>query len=68
MDGKTATHLIREMDEYKNIPIIAVTAHVISEDEKMKLEEEPGFTRCLTKPVSFAQLRETITELTPSIE
>ena len=60
MDGKTATTLIREIPEYKNIPIIAVTAHVIAEDEKLKLEQIPGFTKMLTKPVSYAQLRETI--------
>ena len=62
MDGKTATAIIRTFDPYKMIPIIAVTAHVISEPEKRRLEKDPGFTCLLTKPLSFLQLQESVNQ------
>jgi len=49
MDGVDATHEIRKMGgKYKNIPIVALTANVVGDVEKMFLES--GMNDFITKP------------------
>ena len=52
MDGRTATQLIRALGDYKNTPIIAFTAHVLSTTDRDILMNYPTrFTDFLIKPV-----------------
>ncbi|MFC3053612.1 hybrid sensor histidine kinase/response regulator [Kordiimonas pumila] len=52
MDGMTATQLIRHQDPH--IPIIALTANVISDDVQSYYEN--GFTKILSKPMKMSEL------------
>ena len=54
MDGNIATSLIRKLDNYKNIPIIALTAKTMPEDKEKCLQA--GASEYLTKPVDFDNL------------
>ena len=61
MDGPTATKLIRSSDKpYKNVPIVAITASILKEDEEMCLNA--GMNAFLTKPISINRLRSVIQE------
>lgn len=60
MDGITATKIIRE--KYGNeIPIIAMTAHVLEQEKQNCLQA--GMNKYLTKPINEAALVATINEL-----
>ncbi len=60
MDGLEATRTIRQMDEshFRNIPIVAMTAHAVKGDEEMCLNA--GMDGYVSKPISRSQLFETI--------
>ena len=58
MDGYTATKKIRETDNIKDIPIIALTANAMKEDEDKCLAA--GMNDYLTKPVNRNVLGNTI--------
>lgn len=63
MDGLQATKLIRTINaHYKNIPIIALTAHAMKGEKERLLNE--GMDDYLTKPISQTQLQESIQEWT----
>ncbi|MFC0349318.1 hybrid sensor histidine kinase/response regulator [Undibacterium danionis] len=49
MDGITATRQIRELDAYKTVPIIAMTANAFAEDRSAAIEA--GMNDHLAKPV-----------------
>jgi signal transduction histidine kinase len=49
MDGITATLRIRENPIFKNLPIIALTAHALPEDRELSLQS--GMNDHLTKPI-----------------
>ncbi len=49
MDGYTATREIRKIPEYKNIPILAMTANAMKEDRKRSLEA--GMNGHICKPI-----------------
>jgi len=54
MDGLTATRLIRQQKQFDRLPIIAMTAHAMPEDQKQCLDA--GMNDYLTKPVDLKEL------------
>jgi CheY-like chemotaxis protein len=58
MDGYTATCEIRKDDRYKELPIIAMTAHAMTGDEDKSLEA--GMNGHVTKPIDPDQLFSTL--------
>ncbi|MCP4215628.1 MAG: response regulator [bacterium] len=54
MDGIAVTKEIRKQEKWRNIPIIALTAHALKGDKESFLET--GMTDYLSKPVSFNEL------------
>lgn len=58
MDGWEATRQIRAKDAFKQLPIIALTAHAMAGDRERALEA--GCSDYHTKPVEFAKLMEQI--------
>lgn len=61
MDGFAATKLIRQDDELKNVPIIAVTAH--HEDDFRSGAKASGFDAYVTKPIDVNWLKDLIAGL-----
>ena len=61
MDGTEATRKIRAMETYKNLPIIALTAHAIK-GEKEKIMDS-GVNDLITKPVDEEQLLKRLSTL-----
>jgi two-component system cell cycle response regulator DivK len=61
MDGFTATKLIRQNEQLKNVPIIAVTAH--QEDDFRSDARASGFDAYVTKPIDVTWLKELISGL-----
>ncbi|REL31764.1 response regulator [Thalassotalea euphylliae] len=58
MDGLTTTRKIREQDKFKDLPIIAMTAHARSEDKSASLAA--GMNLHIAKPVSAEDLCQSI--------
>ena len=58
MDGKEATHRIRQMEGGRDVPIVALTAHAIDGDEEGILSA--GLDHYLTKPLRKAAIMEMI--------
>lgn len=54
MDGNQATMAIRGMKQYKDIPIIALTAKTMPEDRDKAIQS--GASEYLTKPIDFEKL------------
>ena len=54
MDGLTATRLIRQQKQFDRLPIIAMTAHAMPEDQKQCLDA--GMNDYLTKPIDVQAL------------
>jgi len=54
MDGLSATRKIRTMSQYKQLPIIAMTAHAREEDQQQSLAA--GMNLHIAKPVTYEQL------------
>lgn len=66
MDGYTATQKIRTMPEYKDIPIIAMTANVMAED--IKYAKTSGMNDHIAKPIHFDTMFNTLrTWIKPNI-
>lgn len=61
MDGFTATKLIRQNEQLKNVPIIAVTAH--KEDDFRSDAKASGIDAYVTKPIDVNWLKELIAGL-----
>ena len=55
MDGFTATKLIRQNNDLKNVPIIAITAH--KEDDFRADAKASGFDAYVTKPIDVNWLK-----------
>jgi len=58
MDGYTATREIRKDKHFKDLPIIAMTAHAMAGDEKKS--REAGMNDHITKPIDPDQLFKTL--------
>ncbi len=61
MDGFAATKLIRQEEQLKDVPIIAVTAH--QEDDFRSDAKASGFDAYVTKPIDVNWLTELIAGL-----
>lgn len=61
LDGWEATGRIKGDENLKHIPVIALTAHAMSDDEDKALKA--GCDDFATKPVDFGQLLEKIKKL-----
>lgn len=60
IDGIELTKLIRKFDEYKNTPIVALTAFALGQDKDEFLSK--GMTHYLSKPFSKTQLLQLVNE------
>ncbi len=58
MDGLTATVNIRAQEKYKNLPVIAMSAHAMTGDKEISLKH--GLNDHITKPISPAVLYSTL--------
>ena len=54
MDGNEATEHIRKLPQFKNLPIIALTAKTMPEDREKCLQA--GASEYITKPIDFDKL------------
>lgn len=61
MDGFAAAKLMRQNDQLKNVPIIAMTAH--QETDFRSDAKASGFDAYVTKPIDINWLKELITGL-----
>jgi DNA-binding response OmpR family regulator len=57
-DGLQLTKELRQMDDYKDTPIIAMSAHVFEKDKINAFNA--GVDHFLAKPVSNSELRDTL--------
>lgn len=66
LDGKEATKAIREIEQKsgKHVPIVALTAHAMTGDDREILEA--GLDRYLTKPLRKAEIISHILEFAPA--
>lgn len=62
MDGFQATRAIRDQERGERIPIIAMTAHAMKEDEKRCIAA--GMDGYISKPIDFRECLEKVKELT----
>jgi len=60
MDGKTSTKLIRTLPNYSSVPIIAITAHVMNNQQVEELIKVYHFDSVLTKPVTLHAIEKII--------
>ncbi|WP_219702264.1 response regulator [Marinomonas lutimaris] len=58
MDGMETTQRLREIEQYKNTPIIALTAHALGSEQQQILAS--GMNAYLTKPINEELLLNTI--------
>ncbi len=61
MDGWTATRTLKTLPEFKNIPIVALTAHAMAEDREKALAA--GCDDYDTKPIDLERLLGKISNL-----
>ena len=54
MDGITAARLIREMKDFKDVPIIAISAYA---ESLKKQAATVGFNQTISKPLDFANFK-----------
>jgi two-component system, cell cycle response regulator DivK len=58
MNGLEALHVLKSRDSTKSIPVVALTAHGMPEDEKEMLKA--GFNEYITKPIDLGSFLKTI--------
>ena len=63
MDGIEATHILRGMDEYKNVPIIALSANAIGNIREKFINE--GMTDFVAKPIELHTLLSKVRQWLP---
>ena len=54
MDGLTAASKIRELEQFAKLPIIAMTAHAMSDDRQKSMDA--GMNAHITKPINPVEL------------
>jgi len=64
MDGLTATHLLKNNQSTRGIPIIALTAFAMKGDEKKMLDA--GCNGYISKPIRYKELLKTVQSLLAS--
>ena len=64
MDGLTATKLIRADERFRDLPIIAMTAHAMSGDRERSLDA--GMNDHVTKPINPGHLTDTLIRWMPA--
>jgi two-component system, sensor histidine kinase and response regulator len=64
MDGLTATKLIRADARFRDLPILAMTAHAMSGDREKSLNA--GLNDHITKPISFDELTKSLLQWMPA--
>ena len=65
LNGWDATRQLKEDEHTKDIPIIALTAHAMAEDEQRA--REAGCNDFDTKPIELPRLLEKIQQLLPAV-
>ena len=60
MDGLSATRIIREDPDLKDIPIVALTSYAMQGDEEKAMAA--GCTGYITKPIDTRKFLETVSE------
>ncbi|MFK5952879.1 MAG: response regulator [Desulfobacterium sp.] len=63
MDGHKASRLIRSHEKFTDLPIIALTANVMSDDQEKYMSS--GMNACLAKPIDVAKLHNTLLQWIP---
>ncbi|MBM4140070.1 MAG: response regulator [Nitrospira sp.] len=58
MDGGTATRILKENPETKNIPVIALTSYAMKGDRERFLSE--GFVKYIAKPIKLDEFLEVV--------
>jgi two-component system cell cycle response regulator DivK len=58
MDGFEVTRIIKAMDDFRNIPIVALTAHAMKGDCEKAIAA--GCTGYITKPINIREFNEQI--------
>ncbi|MGI1679396.1 MAG: response regulator [Cellvibrionaceae bacterium] len=61
MDGKEATRCLREEEQFKHLPVIALTAHAIKGETESIYDS--GVTELITKPVDEELLLKRLSSL-----
>jgi CheY-like chemotaxis protein len=62
-DGLTLATWIRQEPDFREIPVIAVTAHAMADERRRILEG--GCNACLSKPIDFAALQKQLRMFLP---
>src|SRR5690606_22252271 len=62
MDGLEATRYIRSQEQYRELPIVAVTANVLASDHEQYVLQ--GMNAVITKPITLQQLEQIIQQYT----
>jgi len=65
MDGLSATRLLKEDPDTRDIPVVALTAHAMRGDEQKAIEA--GCTGYIVKPINTRTFVETVTSYARSI-
>jgi two-component system sensor histidine kinase/response regulator len=66
MDGLTATREIRKMERFKDLPIVAMTAHAMTGDKDLSLAA--GMNDHVTKPIDIPEFFKTLVRWLPEEE
>src|SRR5690606_33877693 len=62
MDGLEATRYIRSQEQYRELPIVAVTANALVSDHEQYVLQ--GMNAVITKPITLQQLEQIIQQYT----
>jgi CheY-like chemotaxis protein len=64
-DGLSLAQWIREEPEFRNIPVIAVTAHAMVTDQERVMQA--GCNACVSKPIDFRLLSRHLAASIPEV-